>query len=209
MPRNERRKEQRPDEILDAALEEFANRGYAQTRLEDVASRAGVSKGLVYVYFRTKEELFKAAIRTFLIPRFEALEAELHASDLSTEALLRGPVLNLMKRVVNSRMGYVVRLMIAEGPKHPDLTAFYHEQVVSRGMGLVSWIINRGIARGEFRPAAIKDFPQLFVAPVMMAIVWKMLMERHQPLDVDAMLEAHVDALLCTLKTAAEAENQS
>ena len=200
MARNERRKDQRPEEILEAAIAEFATRGYAETRLEDVASRAGISKGLVYVYFRTKEELFKAAVRTLLVPRVEALRKQLEASAESSEALIRGPILGLMKQVVGSRLGYVIRLMVAEGPKHPDLTAFYHEQVVSRGMALLRWIIARGVERGEFKPSPVMDFPQLFVAPVLMSLIWKMLMERHQHLDADAMLEAHIDILLGALK---------
>ncbi len=200
MARNERRKEQRPEEILEAAIEEFAVRGYAQTRLEDVASRAGISKGLVYVYFRTKEELFKAAIRTLLVPRVEALRKQLESSDETSEALIRGPVLSLMKQVVGSRLGYVVRLMVAEGAKHPDLTAFYHEQMISRTMGLLRWIIARGGERGEFKPSPVMDFPQLFVAPVLISLLWKMLIDRHQHLDAEKMLEAHIDIMLGALK---------
>lgn len=200
MSRNGRRKEKRPEEILEAAVEEFAARGYAHARLEDVASRAGISKGLVYVYFRTKEELFKAAIRTLLVSRVEALRAKLEQSDESSEALIRGPVLTLMKDVAGSRLGQLLRLMIAEGPKHPDLTAYYHQEVVSRGMALLRWIIARGISRGEFRPAPVVDFPQLFVAPVLMALVWKILMERHQHLDAEKMLDGHIDIVMCALK---------
>ena len=200
MARNERRKEQRPEEILEAAIEEFAVRGYAQTRLEDVASRAGISKGLVYVYFRTKEELFKAAIRTLLVPRVEALRKQLESSDETSEALIRGPVLSLMKQVVGSRLGYVVRLMVAEGAKHPDLTAFYHEQMISRTMGLLRWIIARGGERGEFKPSPVMDFPQLFVAPVLISLLWKMLIDRHQHLDAEKMLEAHIDIMLGALR---------
>ena len=200
MARNERRKEQRPEEILEAAIEEFAVRGYAQTRLEDVASRAGISKGLVYVYFHTKEELFKAGIRTLLVPRVEALRRQLESSDETSEALIRGPVLSLMKQVVGSRLGYVVRLMVAEGAKHPDLTAFYHEQMISRTMGLLRWIIARGVERGEFKPNPVMDFPQLFVAPVLVSLLWKMLIDRHQHLDAEKMLEAHIDIMLGALR---------
>src|SRR5690606_21391149 len=131
--RSKRRKTQRPEEILQAALEEFIAKGYAGTRLEDVAKRAGISKGLVYVYFDTKEELFKAVVRTFLVPHAELLRGEIDESQLPSEALLRGPVLGLMKQVVNSRVHELIRLLIAEGQRHPDLTAFYYQEVVSRG----------------------------------------------------------------------------
>jgi len=201
MSTRKRRKEQRPEEILNAALEEFIAKGYAGTRLDDVARRAGISKGLVYVYFDTKEDLFEAVIRTFLVPHVEMLQGEIEGSQLSSEALLRGPVLGLMKKIVNSRVHELVRLLIAEGQRHPDLTAFYYEEVVSRGMSVIRTIIDLGIARGEFRETPLRDFPQLVIAPMLMAMVWKLLMERHRPLDAERILETHVELLLQFLKT--------
>jgi len=195
------RKEQRPEEILEAALEEFVAKGYAQTRLDDVARRAGISKGLVYVYFSTKEELFKAVIRRFLVPHVELLRSRVDTWQLSSEALLRGPVLELMKRVASSRIHELLRLLIAEGPRHPDLTAFYYREVVSRGIGLMQAIIERGVARGEFRPTPLREFPQLVVAPMVVSVVWKLLMERHKPLDAERLLEAHIDMLVHAIKS--------
>ena len=198
--RSKRRKEQRPEEILQAALEEFIAKGYAGTRLEDVAKRAGISKGLVYVYFDTKEKLFKAVIRTFLVPHVQMLRDEVDTSELSSESLLRGPVLRLMKKIIGSRMHELIRLLIAEGPRHPDLTAFYYEEVVSRGLALLQRIIDRGVARGEFRPTPLRDYPQLVIAPMLMAVVWKLLMERHRPLDAEKVLEIQIELLLQFLK---------
>lgn len=195
------RKEQRPEEILEAALEEFVAKGYAQTRLDDVARRAGISKGLVYVYFSTKEELFKAVIRRFLVPHVELLRSRVDTWQLSSEALLRGPVLELMKQVASSRIHELLRLLIAEGPRHPDLTAFYYREVVSRGIGLMQAIIERGVARGEFRPTPLREFPQLVVAPMVVSVVWKLLMERHKPLDAERLLEAHIDLLVRAIKS--------
>lgn len=200
MSTRKRRKEQRPEEILHAALEEFIAKGYAGTRLDDVARRAGISKGLVYVYFDTKEDLFKAVIRTFLVPHVEMLRGEIEGSQLSSEALLRGPVLGLMKKIVSSRVHELVRLLIAEGQRHPDLTSFYYEEVVSRGMSVIRTIIDRGIARGELRETPLREFPQLVIAPMLMAMVWKLLMERHRPLDAERILETHVELLLQFLK---------
>jgi AcrR family transcriptional regulator len=209
MPRNERRKEQRPEEIMEAALEEFAVKGYAETRLDDVASRAGISKGLVYVYFKTKEELFKAVIRTFIIPRVDALIAEVERSRRSSEELIRGPVLSFMKALLmTSRIRIVVRLLIAEGPKHPDLLEFYHREVVSRGMRLLRLILARGVTNGEFRPSPYQEFPQLFVAPMLLAMIWQMLFARHQALDIDRYLEAHIGIVVQTLKTGVPVETE-
>jgi AcrR family transcriptional regulator len=201
MSRNERRKEQRPEEIMEAALEEFAIKGFAETRLDDVASRAGISKGLVYVYFKTKQELFKAVIRSFIIPRVDALIREVERSRRSSEEMLRGPLLSFMKEFAKSRKRIVVRLLIAEGPKHPDLLDFYHREVISRGMRLVRLIVTRGVTSGEFRPSPYQDFPQLFVAPMLLAMIWQMLFARHQALDIDRYLDAHIAIVLQTLKS--------
>jgi AcrR family transcriptional regulator len=206
MPRNERRKGKRPEEIMEAALEEFAVKGYAETRLDDVAGRAGISKGLVYVYFKTKEELFKAVIRTFIIPQVDALIAKVEGSRRSSEELIRGPVLSFMKKLVKSRMRIVVRLLIAEGPKHPDLLEFYHREVISRGMRLLRLILSRGVTNGEFRPSPYQEFPQLFVAPMLLAVIWQLLFEKHQALDIDRYLDAHIGIVLHTLKTGVSTE---
>ena len=201
MPRNERRKEQRPEEILEAALEEFAVKGYAAARLDDVASRAGISKGLVYVYFKTKEELFKAVIRTFIIPRVDALIAEVERTRRSSEEMIRGPLLSFMKEFAKSRRRIVVRLLVAEGSKHPDLLDFYHREVISRGMRLLRLILARGVTNGEFRPSPYQEFPQLFVAPMLLAMIWQMLFARHQALDIDRYLDAHIAIVLQALKS--------
>jgi AcrR family transcriptional regulator len=209
MARNGRRKEQRHEEIVEAALEEFAVKGYAETRLDDVASRAGISKGLVYVYFKTKEELFKAVIRSFIIPRVDALIREVERSRRSSEEMLRGPLLSFMKEFAKSRKRIVVRLLIAEGPKHPDLLDFYHREVISRGMRLVRLILTRGVTSGEFRPSPYQDFPQLFVAPMLLAMIWQMLFARHQALDIDRYLDAHIAIVLLTLKSGLPVEPEA
>lgn len=194
--------ESRADAIIGAAVEEFAQNGYAGARLDDVAARAGVSKGLVYVYFETKEALFKAAVRRILIPRFDSLIADIEASELATADILRGPLLSFMQGLPKSPLRVLMRLMIAEGPKHPDLTAFYHDEVIARGTGFLRRLMQRGIARGEVRPNALQEFPQLMVAPMLVAVVWSMLFERHAHLDTDAMLAAHVDNVVALISAA-------
>ena len=109
------RKDTRPNEIVAAAFEEFAANGYAATRLEDVAARAKVSKGLPYIYFKTKEELFKAVIRSVITPLFDAMRERMLATDLSCEAFLKGPFLAFLQELVLSR-----RVLIARrGPQAP------------------------------------------------------------------------------------------
>ncbi len=199
-PRFKRRKEERPAEITQAALEAFAENGYAATRVDEVAKRAGVSKGLLYLYFKTKEELFKAVIRSVVVPRIDALQTAIADTDLSAEDFLRGPFLEFIQKLPDSPARIIVRLLIAEGPKHPDLTAYYCDQVVANGMDALRQLINRGVEGGEFRRSSLEEFPQLLVAPVLVSIVWMTLFQKHMPLDTDRLLESHIDLVLGAIK---------
>ena len=198
-PRFRRRKEDRPQEITAAALAAFAEKGYAATRVDDVAKRAGVSKGLLYLYFKTKEELFKAVVRSFVMPRVDALTASIDTSELSAEEFLRGPFLEFVKNVPGSPVSVVIRLMIAEGPKHPDLVQFYWDNVVSRGLAAITELLERGVANGEFRRTNVNDMPHLLIMPVVFSVVFKLLFEK-QSLDTDRLIESHVDMLLVHMK---------
>jgi len=198
-PRFRRRKEDRPKEITAAALAAFAERGYAATRVDDVAKRAGVSKGLLYLYFKTKEDLFKAVIRSFVVPRIDALTAIIDNSEMSAEDFLRGPFLEFAKTLPGSPIGILVRLMIAEGPKHPDLLQFYWDNVVSRGLAAITVLLERGVQNGEFRRTIVNDLPHLFVMPVMFSVIFKLLFEKQCP-DTDTMIEAQVDLLIAHMK---------
>jgi len=198
-PRFRRRKEDRPEEITAAALEAFAERGYAATRVDDVAKRAGVSKGLLYLYFKTKEDLFKAVIRSFVVPRIDALRAIIDSSELSSEEFLRGPFLDFAKALPGSPIGILVRLMISEGPKHPDLLEFYWDNVVSRGLGAINELLERGVASGEFRRSVVNDFPHLFAMPVLFSVIFRLLFEKQCP-DTDKLIEAQVGVLIAHMK---------
>lgn len=203
-PRYQRRKEDRPQEIAEAAFEAFAEHGYAQTRVEDVASRAGVSKGLMYLYFRTKEELFKAVIRNVVTRRVDALIRVVEQTELSSEDFLRGPMLDFMKSVPHSRIPVVIRLLLAEAPRHPDLVDYYWENVAGRGLDAIRRFLERGIERGEFRRSAVNDLPQLFLAPVMLSVIWKILFAK-RPLDSDRLIETQMELILAHIR--AEPEN--
>lgn len=198
-PRYQRRKEDRPQELADAAFEMFAERGYAGTRVEDVARRAGVSKGLTYLYFRTKEELFKAVIRNVVTRRVEALIRLVEQTELSSEAFVRGPLLAFMKQVPGSRIPVVIRLLVAEGARHPDLVDYYWENVVGPGLAAIRRFVERGVARGEFRRSAVNDLPQLFLAPMMLSIVWKILFAKRS-LDTDRLMETQLEMILAHIR---------
>jgi len=201
--RSRKERHSRPQEIVDAAFQEFAAKGFAGTRLEDVAARARVSKGLPYLYFKTKEELFKAVVKSIVTPAFDAMRTEIETTTLSTEAFLKGPFLAFIQNIVGSRRATIARLLIAEGPKHPELTAFYYEHILSRGMATLRALIDRGVERGEFRATPLRDFPQLLIAPVLTAILWRALFERHHHLDTDRLLETHISLLLDAIRVPA------
>ena len=198
-PRFRRRKEDRPQEITDAALAAFAENGYAATRVDDVAKRAGVSKGLLYLYFKTKEELFKAVIRSFVVPRIDALTVIIDGSELSSEDFLRGPFFEFAKTLPGSPVSVVVRLMVAEGPKHPDLLDYYWDNVVTRGLGAIGQLLERGVENGEFRRSIVNELPHLFIMPVVFSVIFKLLFEK-QALDTDKLIEAQIDLLIAHMK---------
>jgi hypothetical protein len=117
-------------------------------------------------------------------------------TELSTEAFLKGPFLSFLQELPGSRRAFIVRLLISEGYKHPELTQFYYENVISRGLETMRRLIARGIDHGEFKPTPLRDYPQLLVAPVLMAILWRSLFERHYHLDTNALLATNIDLLI-------------
>ena len=199
-PRFQRRKQDRPAEITEAAVAEFSEKGYTATRVDDVAKRAGVSKGLLYLYFRTKEELFKSVVRSFIEPRVDALRSEIVETDLSAEEFLRGPFLQFVKILPHSPARVLLRLMISEGPKHPDLTAYYWDHVVSVGLDALRQLLRKGVNSGEFRTSALEQFPHLIMSPVLFSIMYSIVFDEHETLDTDRMLEAHVELIVHSLK---------
>lgn len=198
-PRYQRRKEDRPQEITEAALAAFAEKGYAATRVDEVAKRAGVSKGLLYLYFKTKEELFKSVIRSLVVPRIDALTKIVDQSELSSEEFLRGPFLDFAKKMPGSPISVIVRLMVAEGPKHPDLVSFYWDNVVSRGLGLIKELLDRGVRNGEFRKTAVSEQPELFIMPVVFSVIFQLLFSERS-LNTDKLIETQFELLITQLK---------
>ena len=198
-PKYQRRKEDRPQEIADAAFKMFAEKGYAATRIDDVARRAGVSKGLTYLYYKTKEDLFKAVVKNVVIRRVDSLIGNVESTTLSSEAFLRGPLLDFMKKVPGSPIAIVIRLLISEGPRHPDLVNYYYENVVARGLEAIRQFVARGVERGEFRREALDHQPHLFLAPMMLSMIWRLVFT-DKPLDTDQLMESQVELLLAEMK---------
>ena len=181
--------------ILDAALDEFSARGFAGARLDDVALRAGVAKGTIYLHFKDKEALFQELVRTMLGPLIAGLE-QLQASDLPIRTVLERFADLFVREIYGTRRRDVARLVITEGTRFPELAEFYYREVVARGIGAMRAMIKRAVARGEVRHEALSRFPQLVVAPGLVAILWAGLFDRFDHLDVAGMMRAHIDILL-------------
>jgi AcrR family transcriptional regulator len=195
-----RRKDARPDEILAAAFEEFATRGYAATRLDDVARRAGVAKGTIYLYFAGKEQLFQAVVRRAVVPQLDRLERQALAESGPVEAFLRGPFIRLQLHLLQSDLRRLVRVLLTEGPLFPELTAFYYHEVIARGLAMLRALIARGVERGEFRATALGELPQPLLASTVLALLWESLFGHLHPLDTERLLETHISLLLDGLK---------
>ena len=191
-----RRKDARPDEILQAAFQEFTTAGFAATRLDDIARRAHVSKGTIYRYFASKEELFEALLRQSMTSHLEHVAMLVETFPGSMEAFLRGPFRAFQQAVLGSETKHLIRLLVAEAHAFPELTTFYYREVIEPGLEVLRRIVARGVARGEFRPTALERFPQALVAPAVVGLLWKALFDHEQDLDIDGLLDTHLDLIL-------------
>ena len=189
----------RREAILSAALDEFSSRGFEAARLDDVARRAGVAKGTIYLYFRDKESLFQELVRAMLTPLVGTIEA-LGQADLPLPALADRIVELFVREVYETRRKDVVRLMITEGRRFPKLAEFYYREVLSRIIAAVRSLLRRAAERGEV-PEGLAEFPQIVAAPGLIAIIWSGLFERFEPLDVRKMMKTHLDLLFSARRT--------
>ncbi len=213
--KRERRKEARPGELLAAALELFVEKGYAATRVEEVARRAGVSKGTLFLYFATKEELFKAVVRENLAGRFPEWQAEFEAYTGSTPDLLRYAMRMWWQRVGATPASGITKLMVSEASNFPELAAFYQHEVIRPGHELIRRILQRGVDRGEFRPLDMAHAVYLLLAPMIFLMTWKHSLgacsDCVTELDPEQYLDLQVQTLLhglCPPGAAAAPPNQ-
>ena len=188
------RSAERRDAILAAALDEFAAGGFAATRLDDVARRAKVAKGTIYLHFADKETLFQELIRMELSPVVGALERVSHA-EIPLRVLADQLVEVFVREIFETRRKDVIRLVITEGPRFPKLAEFYYREVISRVMDTIRAMLRRAVERGELKNDILVRFPQLLAAPGVAAVIWSGLFDRFEPIDVRAMMRAHFDIL--------------
>jgi AcrR family transcriptional regulator len=188
------RREKRRAAILAAALEEFAARGFAATRLDDVARRARIAKGTIYLYFRDKESLFQELVRAMLSPLVGTIEAA-PLRDLPIRAVAEMIVDVFVNEIYGTRRKDVIRLIIAEGPRFPKLAEVYYREVIARVLPVIRARLALAVERAELPHDALARFPQLLVAPALVAIIWNGLFGRLAPLDIRDLMRAHLDVL--------------
>lgn len=168
-----RRKEARPSELTAAALELFVEKGFAATRLDEVAARAGVSKGTLYLYFESKEDLFKAVIREGLLPLLAEGEELMASMPGSASDLFKAIVLRWWEIVGEGPIGGIPKLIFAEARNFPEIARFYADEVIERGKRLFVAVFQRGIDSGEFRPFDPNTLVHLVISPLIMRVIWK------------------------------------
>jgi AcrR family transcriptional regulator len=186
---------ERRQQILDAALEVFAAEGYGAARIEDVAARAGIAKGTVYLHFKDKQDLFEQLVIRLAQPIL-ARAASDAVAEMPARVVLTTLFTLFRREVLGTSRKEIVRLVLAEGRRFPELAAFYHREVVTRGLVLIGGVLAAAARRGELRVPAIAATPHLVVAPLIMSLIWDGLFGAIAPLDLDSLFANHLDLLL-------------
>jgi AcrR family transcriptional regulator len=192
-----RRKAERPAEILDAAFEEFVKNGYAATRLEDVAARAGVTKGTIYFYFETKERVFDEMIRHKSQDFFPELGSYAEKLEGSYNSRLRSLIVFVYRKIAEDRTSReTLRFLIAEGSRFPDLVDRHYEEFMRPVMDQFQKVIEAGVAAGEFRASPASTFTEIVMSPALLLSVWSLLFGTRKQIDVAVFTDASIDLIM-------------
>ncbi|MDQ8755616.1 TetR/AcrR family transcriptional regulator [Sphingosinicella sp. LHD-64] len=202
-PRWRRRKEARPGDIVAAGLGVFAEKGFAGARMEEIARRAGVSKGTLYLYFETKEDVFRAVVREVVVPNVDAVRAAILTADLPFPALIRTFLPRLAEIIINVPIGAVAKMVVGESRNFPELAKVWHDDVVQKAVGVISELIARAQARGEVRPGNPRIHAFSIVGPMMLGAIWR---ETFTPIggadpDLPTIARQHAETVLGGLLT--------
>jgi AcrR family transcriptional regulator len=201
----QRRKDARPQELLDAALDLFVEKGFSATRSEEVAQRAGVSKGTLYLYYPSKEELLKEVIRHNMVTEIaEGLEIVDRFTGPSAELLTLVYTL-WWERIGETRASGIMKLMMSEVRNFPEIAQFYVDEVIKPSERLLSLMLQRGIDSGEFRPVNVIDVVHALVAPMLYLVMHKHSIGAcgvGHSIDARAFITAQLDLVLHGLQAA-------
>ncbi len=205
-PRWERRKDARPGELLDAALTLFVEKGFAATRLDAVAARAGVSKGTLYLYYASKEELFKAVVRQSIVPLIDAFRRDVELSRAPSTQLLHEFFHQWWTRFGATPLAGIAKLVVGESGNFPELARFFQQEVVLPSALLLASIVHRGVQAGEFREVDIEASIQLWISPLVLRAIWEHSILPCCPpgfdVPIERFLAAHLDYVLGALAPA-------
>jgi AcrR family transcriptional regulator len=200
-PKWRRRSEARPGEIVQAALEVFAERGFAAAKLDEIAAKAGISKGALYLYFETKEDIFRAVVREAVAPNLDVVEAVLDQTTTPFPDLLRMVFVRISLMIETTRLGAVAKLVIGESRNFPELARVWHDEVVSRALAALSGALDRAQGRGEIRPGNPRLQAFSIMGPILMGVLWQ---ETFTPVGAPALnlrdlIAQHGEAVLAGL----------
>jgi AcrR family transcriptional regulator len=202
-PKFRRRKADRPGEIVQAALAVFAEKGFAAARLDEIAKRAGVSKGAIYLYFETKEDIFRAVVSQAIAPNVGAVKAMAAAHPGPLADLLRGVTSHVAGVVQHTPLGGVLKMVVGEARNFPEIARVWHDELVSQALGATATAIAAAQARGEVKPGDARIYALQLISPLLVAVLWRetFVPVGAEPFDLPAVLAQHVDTLLYGMLT--------
>ena len=201
VPKWRRRKDARPSDIVAAALLVFGEKGFAGARIEEIARRAGVSKGTLYLYFEAKSDIFRAVVHDAVIPNIAEIEAMVLRLDLPFADILRMLLPRFAELVTARPIGAVVKMVIGESRNFPELARVWHDEVISRGVGLLSALIARGQERGEIRPGDPRTAAFSIMGPMLMGVLWREILTPVGGAEIDlvAVARQHAETIISGL----------
>lgn len=197
-PKFRRRKADRPGEIVEAALVVFSEKGFAAAKLDDIARRAGVSKGAVYLYFETKEDVFRAVVEQAIAPNISTLKAMIAAHPGPLAGLLQGVVGHMAGIVETTPLGGVLKMVVGEARNFPEIARVWHDELVSQALGAMTAAIEAAQARGEVRPGDPRTYALQLIAPLLVAVLWRetFVPVGARPFDLPAVMRQHIETFL-------------
>ncbi len=202
-PKWQRRAEERPREICAAALEVFAEKGFAAARLDEIARRAGVSKGTLYLYFKDKDDLFRAVVRDTIAPNIATIRDSLMDADLPFAELVRTLLSRFVEIAARVPVGAVAKMVIGESGNFPELAKVYHDLVVSQAIGMIAALIEKAQKKGEVRAGDPRIHAMSLMGPMLMGILWRATLQPvgAKPIDLELLARQHAETVLTGLLT--------
>lgn len=197
-PKWQRRAEDRPREICDAALEVFAEKGFAAAKLDEIARRAGVSKGTLYLYFKDKEDLFRAVVRNAIAPNVEAITSVIAQAETPFPDLVRMFFAAFAEREARLPIGAVAKMVIGESRNFPELARVWHDEVASKAIGTLAKFVERAQQRGEVRAGDPRLYAFGLMGPMVLGALWRatLVPAGGEPLDLAALAKQHAETIL-------------